>query len=114
MQIWVFGILVPVNAAAIFFVFAPLGGWIALLAIGGMVPNLIVMALERGFSRTMALPHLVFWPPLVALILWLLGQGHVTGGYRAYLIVLLVADVISLIFDVNDVRRWVRGDKGLA
>jgi len=110
----VFGILVPVNAAAIFFVAAPLGVWVAVLAIGGLLPNLGVMIVERGFSRTMALAHLVMWPPLVTLIVWALAQDGLGGGYRLFLLLLLVVDVVSLIFDVHDARRWLRGDKGLA
>ena len=109
-----FGFLVPVNAAAIFFVAAPLGVWVAVLAIGGLLPNLGVMIVERGFSRTMAWTHLVMWPPLVAMIVWLLAQPDVAGGYRLFLLLLLVVDVVSLIFDMNDARRWVKGDKGLA
>lgn len=114
MRLWVFGILVPVNAAAIFFVAAPQGVWVAALAIGGMLPNLGVMIVERGFSRTMAWSHLLMWPPLLGLIAWLLAQPDVAGGYRLFLQVLLVVDVVSVIFDMHDARRWLRGDRGLA
>lgn len=50
-QIWVFGILVPVNSAAIFFVFQPSGLWVALLAIGAMLPNIPIMLYERGLHH---------------------------------------------------------------
>ncbi|HIP24179.1 MAG TPA: hypothetical protein EYG79_11390, partial [Rhodobacteraceae bacterium] len=67
-QIWVFGILVPVNSAAIFFVFQPSGLWVALLAIGAMLPNIPIMLYERGLSKMMAWPHLLPWSFLV---IWL-------------------------------------------
>ena len=58
-QIWVGIILVPVHLAAILFVFQPEGLLLAFLAIGGMAPNLVLMFVERGFSRAMAISHLV-------------------------------------------------------
>ena len=114
-QIWVAVILVPVNAASIFFVTQPMGVWIAILAIGGMAPNLIVMAVERGFSRTMALPHVVIWTPLVILLVMMLtGAASLEGGYRMFLILLLVVDVISLGFDYFDTVKWWKGVREIA
>lgn len=114
-QIWVAVILVPVNAASIFFVTQPMGVWIAILAIGGMAPNLIVMAVERGFSRTMALPHVVIWTPLVILLVMMLtGAAPPEGGYRMFLILLLVVDVISLGFDYIDTLKWWKGAREIA
>lgn len=108
-QIWVFVILVPVNAISIFFVNEPFGVWIAVLAIGGFAPNLFVMLYERGFSNTMALPHVVIWTPLVIWIAIMLKSGTVGGGFAAYLWVLLVVNLISLAFDFLDTRDWLKG-----
>ncbi len=114
-QIWVAMILVPVNAASIFYITQPSGVWIALLAIGGMAPNLIVMAVERGFSRTMALPHLVLWIPLVVLICCLLTDAQpLSGSYTSFLVILLVVDVISLAFDIPDAVKWWKGAREIA
>ncbi|MFV2038014.1 MAG: hypothetical protein ACC646_10550, partial [Paracoccaceae bacterium] len=81
-QFWVALILVPVNSAAIFFV-GGTGGWlIAALAIGGMVPNLVLMIVERGLSKAMALSHVALWTPMIAVIvIWLLADPQVQGGY---------------------------------
>lgn len=114
-QVWVGVILVPVNLAALMFVDAPQGLWVATLAVGGMAPNLIIMLRDHGFSRAMALPHLLFWVPLVALLVSLLvGDTNLPSGYRQFLILLLVVDVISLGFDVGDAWRWWNGDRGAA
>ena len=114
-QIWVAIVLVPVNLAAVAFVAEPYGGWIALLAIGGMAPNLPIMLIERGFSRTMTWSHLLLWTPLVALVIWILvSQIGLAGSYRMYLIVLLVVDLISLGFDYVDARKWLRGARAVA
>ena len=42
-QGWVALILVPVNLAALLFLSAPQGTLVALLAVGGMAPNLLIM-----------------------------------------------------------------------
>jgi len=114
-QIWVAVILVPVNLATLAFVTAPYGLPVAVLAIGGMMPNLGVMVIERGFSKTMSLPHLVLWTPLVALIIWILMTSRAGDPtYLAFLWILLVIDVISLAFDFPDAWRWYKGDRAIA
>lgn len=111
-QIWVFGVLVPVNAASIFFLGQPSGIVIALLAIVAMLINVPIMVVERGFSKTMALSHLPLWTPLV---IWLaVSPPDGTPIYQTYLMVLLVVDVISLAFDFPDAWRWWKGDRAVA
>lgn len=111
-QIWVFGILVPVNAASIFFIGQPSGIWIALLAIVAMLINVPVMIVERGFSKTMALSHIPLW---TVLVVWLLVSPPAgSQGYQAYLYVLLIVDLISLAFDYPDTYRWIKGDREVA
>ena len=103
-QIWVFGILVPVNAASIFFVAEPSGVWIAFLAIVAMLINVPIMIVERDFSKTMALSHLPLWTPLV---LWLIfNRPEGSTAYGIYLWILLVVDLISLGFDFPDAWKW--------
>ncbi|GAB4307663.1 MAG: hypothetical protein Kow0058_19310 [Roseovarius sp.] len=114
-RLWVALILVPVNAAAILFVGAPGGGWVALLAIGGMLPNLVIMLHERGFSRLMALPHLLIWTPLMVVLAGLLADPALVGGaWRRYLLALLAVDAVSLAFDARDLWRWWRGERAIA
>ncbi len=111
-QIWVAGILVPVNMAALAGPGTPQGLWVAALAIGGMLPNVAIMLYERGLSKMMAFPHLLPWS---ALVLWLL-LAMPDGGavFRAYLWVLLAVDGLSLAFDYSDALKWIRGDRSIA
>ena len=114
-QVWVALILVPVNLTALAFVTAPLGGWIAVLAVGGMAPNLMVMVKDRGFSRLMAVPHVLIWTPLVVIVIGLLEDTIlIDGAYRVYLICLLVVDMVSLCFDYVDSWKWWKGDRKAA
>ena len=112
-QIWVALILVPVNMAALLFIGAPGGLWVALLAVGGMVPNLFIMIRERGLSKAMALPHLVIWTPLIAVILVTM-TGDGPPEFRRFLWLLLAVDALSLGFDYPDALKWARGDRKVA
>ncbi len=112
-QIWVAVILVPVNMAAVLFWAQPLGLWVALLAVGAMALNLPIMVFERGFSKAMALPHVLIWTPLIGLIMWVRG-GDISPCFRSYLTVLLVVNLISLIFDYKDAVAWWKGDRKVA
>ncbi|MFB9149483.1 hypothetical protein [Roseovarius ramblicola] len=112
-QLWVSVILVPVNAASLGYVAQPAGGWLAAMAVGAMLVNGVLMLAERGFSKAMALPHALIWTPMLALILWLLAQD-IAAPYRAYLLILLAVDAVSLVFDLIDTRKWLSGDRGIA
>lgn len=113
-QVWVALILVPVNVAALWFLSEPGGGLIALLAVGAMVLNGPIMLWDRGFSKLMALPHVLVWTPLVVLVAAMLWRGEADGAFRTYLVILLVTDLVSLGFDIPDLRAWWRGDRAVA
>jgi len=113
-QIWVAGILVPVNMASALFWPSPYGLLVTLLAIGGMTPNLLIMIWERGLSKMMALPHLLIWIPLVIFLVFLLGANQINGNFRSYVILLLIVDLVSLGFDIPDMVKWTRGDRAVA
>lgn len=112
-QLWVALILVPVNAASLLLITQPAGPWLALMAVGAMLCNGMLMLVERGFSKVMALPHVLIWTPMLGLILWLLSQD-IADSYRSYLVILLTVDVVSLILDFIDTRKWLSGDRKIA
>lgn len=111
-QIWVAAILMPANLASVVFLDQPYGVWVALLAIGGMLPNLPIMLIERGLSRLMSVPHLLIWGPLMALLIGLIPQ--VDGSYKTYLLVLMGINALSLIFDAKDTLAWMKGAREVA
>jgi len=108
-QIWVVFILVPVNMASLAFLFQPMGIWVAFLANIAMMMNLPVMIIDRGFSKMMALPHLVPWSVLIGILLFVRPEG--SEAYSAYLWVLLCVNAVSLLFDFPDALKWFRGDR---
>jgi hypothetical protein len=107
-QIWVAFILVPVNLMSILFWQEPNGALIAVLAIGGMAPNVILMVVERGFSKAMAISHLVLWVPLLFVIVPKMGIG---SSFAMYLALLFWIDAISICFDIKDSWQWLNGDR---
>jgi len=111
-QLWVGLVLVPVNSASLLFIMQPLGAWIALLAVIAMLLNLPVMLAERGFSRLMALPHLLPWTLLVALLIF--ARPEASGAFAAYLWLLLATDALSLGFDYPDAWAWLNGKREVA
>lgn len=108
-QAWMMFWLVPVNLASLLFLQEPHGILIAVLANVAMLLNVPVMFLERRMSRTMALPHLPFWTPLVIYILWV--APDIGTVYGKYLWLLAATNLVSLAFDYADAVRWLKGDR---
>lgn len=111
-QMWVMLILAPANMASAVFWNEPLGVWITILTYAAMMLNMPIMVKDRGFSKLMALPHLIPWTILVAIILF--ARPEATGAYDIYLWIILAVNTISLLFDYPDAVMWWRGDRAVA
>ena len=103
--------MVPVNMATIVLITEPSSYLIPVLAIGGMLPNAFLMFVERGFSKAMALSHVVLWIPLLLLLAYEIATDSI---FSDYLMILLIVDFISICFDVKDSRDWFKGDRAVA
>ncbi|MEP3246909.1 MAG: hypothetical protein ABJN40_00775 [Sneathiella sp.] len=114
-QIWVVFWLAPMNMGGLFFLDHTLGLGIAVLGIVGMLPNMIIIVVERGFSPTMALPHLIPWTLLVLwLIIVMTGEDAPDGSIALYIWALIVTDILSLFFDYRDSFHWLKGKRDIA
>jgi len=111
-KLWMILILVPINLATILFTGQAFGKIIASLAVLGMGFNIIPLIAERGFGKAMAIPHVILWVPLVIIIL-LKALPIATGGYLIFLITLLIINIISLLFDIPDSIKWLKGDRAV-
>lgn len=125
-QVWMALVLAPVNMASLLFINQPMGVWVALLANIPLMLNMGALIKDRGFSALTAVTHIVPWTILVVLILFARpdAAGNLAGDYFArpavtedfnrYLSVLLVADIVSLLFDYREAPRWLGGDRRVA
>ncbi len=111
-QFWVAIVLAPINMAMVFFIDQPMGMLIAILATIAIAPNIIVIIMERGFSKLMAFPHLLPWSILIVILLFYRPEG--SQQYQMALWALLIINSISLLFDYPDAYKWWKGDRKIA
>jgi hypothetical protein len=109
-RLWVLIILVPINMASLAFTAEPKSTIIISLALAGITFNLIPLWLDRGFTSAMAVPHIIFWAPLVIVLIYQLFFSGLefSNNYHVFLILLLVCDSISLFMDIPDALRWAK------
>ncbi len=106
--VWV-GLLIAANLVAPLFFIGSLEGKVVVVAI--MVGAITQMAIFRakGFVRLLGLGHF----PWVLMIPWLwtrLGQLEVNNPFAYWLLAVIVLDGLSLIIDVTDVARYIKGE----
>jgi len=109
-RLWVLIILVPINIASLAFTAEPKSTIIISLALAGITFNLIPLWLDRGFTSAMAVPHIIFWTPLVIVLIYQLffSGFEFSNNYHVFLILLLVCDSLSLFMDIPDALRWAK------
>ena len=104
-KIWMNLILGPVNLVTLAFLDQPNGTLIAILAIGGMILTVAIVIASGGFTKLASVGHIVLWTPLVYMLIFARPEGAFV--YQTFLTVLLVINMLSLVFDFNDLRIWI-------
>lgn len=114
-QIWVGLILVPANVAPFFLLDTWSGQRAAITALFVVATNMPLMLWYAGMNRALSIPHLLAWIPLeIALVMRVTGQAGpetLAAPELALAWGLLVINGISVVFDVLDTWRWVRGER---
>lgn len=110
-QVWVGLILVPVNVAAFFMLDTVTGQYTAIAAVFVAITNSPLMIVYQGMNRALSLPHLVAWFPLVYLVALRMASETLAPGEWIYALLVLLVNGISLVFDVLDSWRWLRGER---
>lgn len=105
-KIWMNFILGPINLATLAFINEPSGPLIATLAIGGMIVTVSIVFAAGGFIKLASAGHVLPWTPLVLMLAFARPDG--SAVYQIFLTVLLITNVISLLFDFNDIRLWLK------
>lgn len=109
-KLWV-GLLCTVNMASLAFISQPSGGLIAALVFTGIGLSMIAAIYCAGLSRLVGLGHIIAWMPLTVILVF--SRPLATGAYSAYLTLLLVINTVSLVFDINDFRLWLAGERAV-
>lgn len=113
-RLWVAGILIPVNVLPFFRLDTETGRWAALAALLVVATNLPIMLIERGMSRLMSVPHLIAWIPLLVwLLLRINTEPPLAGWEQALALALIAVNGLSLVFDLIDTLRWLRGERAV-
>ena len=111
-QVWVAVILFPANLASFCFLDEPLGVIVALLCTAGWLPNIFILLYEKGFSNSMALPHILPWAALVVLVCTM--TPSLSNNFGIYLWLVAGINAVSLAFDIPDACRWLRGERDVS
>jgi hypothetical protein len=104
-------VLASTNTASLFFLGQPSGGLVVALVFAGFALTTLIALVSSGITRLAGVGHIVTWGPLVALIAFARPEG--SDSYQSFLTLLLAVNTISLLFDINDFRLWLAGDRAV-
>lgn len=110
-KIWLFALNLVFLAAPIFLTWAD--AQVILIAYTASGPLLLGFAVYHGgMTRIMGVGHLVPWFPLLGWLgSWLWATGKADDG-AAYVVLLSGLITVCLAFDLYDIIRWMRGERG--
>ncbi len=109
--IWMFVFLIPANMSGLMFLDTTTGVWITVLGAGALAVNTVLVLANRGFSRVLAIPHLLLWGPLEVFLAVRLAAVPQGSGEWWLALTVFAINGISLFFDVYDTVRWWRGER---
>ena len=110
-QVWVAGILIPVNAVSFLFLDTESGRWISVAAILVLATNYPIMLASRDMSRLLSVPHLLIWVPLELALVDQAFTKDLQAPELYLVLVVLLINGISLVFDFHDSWHWIRGER---
>ncbi|MDA4845378.1 hypothetical protein [Hoeflea poritis] len=108
-----FVFLIPANLSGFLLLDTVSGRWIAALGGGALAVNTVIVLVQGGFSRLLAIPHLIFWAPLEIILITLYFMTEMTPMESTVVAGVVVINGISLLFDAHDTLRWVRGERSV-
>lgn len=108
---WMWLFLIPANLSGFFFLETSSGRWIALLGGGALIINGLLVLLNGGFSRVLAIPHLLLWGLLEIVLLYRIMVDALAPTELRLILIVLAINGISLVFDLFDTRRWYLGER---
>ena len=83
---------------------------LALFVLGAA--GVTVLYSQMGLVRLLGLGHVIFWTPLLYLLVGRIRNNPPSGVFRLAIVALTVIIAIALVFDYLDVLRWLLGERG--
>ncbi len=108
-RLWLM-LLMAVNLIVPFFFLDRIEAWVVLVAMIVSATVMMAMTGKFGFTRILGLGH-VLWIPLVFYLWTRLGQHAPDEPFGIWIRFLMVVNTVSVVIDVIDVTRYVRGDR---
>lgn len=108
-QLWL-PLLFGTNMASLAFLDTDVGRNTAIAFAVVCAFNMPMMVIQRGLTRLLALPHFAWLPLVVYLYGQLYGANPLPPGtVRTYATLVFTFNTFSLLFDVADAIKWLRG-----
>lgn len=107
-QIWVVMLGIVNTLPAIYWLQHAESRVILIIFIANLVLMLIITS-RFGFRRILGAAHFLWYPLIVYLLARI--DGVQDSDMRAWIVVLMAMNAVSLIIDTVDVVRWIRGDR---
>lgn len=113
-QCWTAGWVFPLNVATIGLLdLGPYCHKVMTFALLGLTGVFAVTLAQKGVTRLAALPKLMFWTPMIFLILMVLLRYELDPIYASFLLALAVTNLIQVVWAYSDWLDWWRGDRGV-
>ena len=110
-RIWMM-LLMAVNLIVPFFFLDRIEAWVVLVTMIVSAALMMAMTGKFGFTRILGLGH-VLWIPLVFYLWTRLGEHPAGEPFGLWVRLVMVLNSVSLIIDIVDVVRYVRGDRAM-
>ena len=110
-RLWL-GLLMALNMFIPFlFITTPEAQWTVVAAVAGVMTMAKIFQ-ARGFVRILGIGH-IYWVPLVIWFAMRIGSAPHGSLFRYWMLSIIVLNSISIVIDVIDVLRCIKGDRAL-
>ena len=88
--------------------------WVAVAMLVVAVAN-IPMAMALGLVKALSIPHLVAWIPLTIYLAVEVRERKIipSSAFGIWVLILMVTNTISVVFDIRDSIEYVAGDRAI-
>ncbi len=109
--VWM-GVLAVANGIAPLLFLGRSEAWVVLVLFFVSAGMMMTVAEVMGFTRLIGVVGHILWPPLLLYLWTRMGAYPVGEPYGAWIRLVMVLNAASLVMDVADLARYLRGERG--